>query len=73
VNKKKQKNFFDWDVVWSRDVATRKGLANRSFLLLFFKKEALPSYTSLNALPSNRESCTVNTSVATAPSTSSKK
>ena len=43
VNKKKQKNFFNLGYAGATR-ATRNGLSNRSFLVLFFKKEPLPSF-----------------------------
>jgi hypothetical protein len=43
VNKKQQKNFFDWDSACGDGPATSNYLRSRSFLVLFFKKEPLAS------------------------------
>jgi hypothetical protein len=45
VNKKKQKNFVTWDNAWGDDIAPCIVLGSKSFLVLFFKKEPLPSPT----------------------------
>ena len=41
VNKKKQKNFVTWDSACGDDSATCAVPGSKSFLVLFFKKEAL--------------------------------